>query len=387
MSRTDTWFASPQRSSVDEINAAVKSVAGDPFVTQLLQLVDGFLIVLNENRQIVAVNSGLAQFLDVDCLEPVVGMRPGEVLGCIHAEEGPGGCGTGPMCASCGAVIAIVATLDAGEPSEETCAVTLGRGDQRQEYCFRVRAARVNVEGKPYVLVFLKDDSVEQYRAALEQIFFHDVNNLIQGLVGYAHLLANRQDNPRARERVSYFADRLMDEIRIQSALSNATRGHFQPTLKEIRVPGLLNRLSESFAQHPRARGKSIILPPTIPQSCFIIRSDISIVLRILNNMVLNAMEATDLDGVVKLSVEEGKNRGVRISVWNQASIPEEVKGRIFQRYFSTKGGKGRGLGTYSMKLLGQDILGGKVGFTSSPSDGTTFWLEIPRGADPEVEA
>lgn len=38
----------------------------------------------------------------------------------------------------------------------------------------------------------------------------------------------------------------------------------------------------------------------------------------------------------------------------------------------------GRGWGTYSMKLLGEKILRGRVNFTSSEKNGTTFQLSIP---------
>jgi sensor histidine kinase regulating citrate/malate metabolism len=53
---------------------------------------------------------------------------------------------------------------------------------------------------------------------------------------------------------------------------------------------------------------------------------------------------------------------------------------RIFQRNYSTKSDSGRGLGTYSMKLFGETYLGGKVDFTSSESEGTTFHLRLPKG-------
>jgi sensor histidine kinase regulating citrate/malate metabolism len=49
----------------------------------------------------------------------------------------------------------------------------------------------------------------------------------------------------------------------------------------------------------------------------------------------------------------------------------------MFQRNFSTKDGMGRGLGTYSMKFLGEEILGGRVSFTSDPENGTTFSLRL----------
>ena len=45
---------------------------------------------------------------------------------------------------------------------------------------------------------------------------------------------------------------------------------------------------------------------------------------------------------------------------------------------FSTKANRGRGLGTYGMKLLGETVLGGVVGFTSNWTEGTHFFIELP---------
>ena len=57
--------------------------------------------------------------------------------------------------------------------------------------------------------------------------------------------------------------------------------------------------------------------------------------------------------------------------------IPPDDQLQIFQRSFSTKG-RGRGLGTYSIRLLGEAYLGGAVSFTSTQRTGTTFRIELP---------
>ena len=51
---------------------------------------------------------------------------------------------------------------------------------------------------------------------------------------------------------------------------------------------------------------------------------------------------------------------------------------RIFQRSVSTKAERGRGLGTYGMKLLGERYLGGEVSFVSTEEAGTTFSVRLP---------
>jgi sensor histidine kinase regulating citrate/malate metabolism len=49
---------------------------------------------------------------------------------------------------------------------------------------------------------------------------------------------------------------------------------------------------------------------------------------------------------------------------------------QVFMRSFSTKGVQ-RGLGTYSMKILGEQYLGGKVDFETNPKNGTTFYIDL----------
>ena len=68
----------------------------------------------------------------------------------------------------------------------------------------------------------------------------------------------------------------------------------------------------------------------------------------------------------------------VEFSVHNPGVIPAEVQQQVFKRSFSTKAAKGRGIGTYSVKLFAESYLGGTVGFESSPEVGTRFFVRLP---------
>ena len=95
--------------------------------------------------------------------------------------------------------------------------------------------------------------------------------------------------------------------------------------------------------------------------------------------MLTNAFEATETGGEVRLWFELDEE-WCGFCVWNEKCIPDEIRLRIFQRNFSTKQGTGRGLGTYSMKLFGEQFLKGKVDFETSPQKGTVFRLTLPLG-------
>jgi len=57
--------------------------------------------------------------------------------------------------------------------------------------------------------------------------------------------------------------------------------------------------------------------------------------------------------------------------------MSEAVRWQVFRRSFTTKG-KGRGLGTYSMKVLTERYLEGEIDFISEPDQGTTFYARYP---------
>jgi signal transduction histidine kinase len=71
-------------------------------------------------------------------------------------------------------------------------------------------------------------------------------------------------------------------------------------------------------------------------------------------------------------------DQAVEFWVHNPGVMPREVQLQVFHRSFSTKG-VGRGLGTYSIKLLTERYLKGTASFKSSPEEGTVFTVRYSR--------
>ncbi len=69
--------------------------------------------------------------LGIDDLAKALGLRPGEALQCIHADDEPSGCGTTKFCSTCGAAIAIVSSLKHNKSVERICALSSNRIFQR----------------------------------------------------------------------------------------------------------------------------------------------------------------------------------------------------------------------------------------------------------------
>lgn len=99
--------------------------------------------------------------------------------------------------------------------------------------------------------------------------------------------------------------------------------------------------------------------------------------IRVFNNLIKNAMQASDEDKLHKISIQilkEDTYYTVRISDTGKG-IAEEAKTKIFQPYFTTKSG-GTGLGLAIVKNIINEV-GGDIGFESKKGQGTTFVLKF----------
>ena len=183
------------------------------------------------------------------------------------------------------------------------------------------------------------------------------------------------EENSQTARKLHDASLRLYREVAIQSCLTKQEACSYTPIYYEIPIVRVLNELVSSFDHHPAAKNKKIILLKGAPE--LNIKTDISLLLRILCNMVTNALEATGENGEIRISATQ-KGKSVIFQVWNKTAIPENVKLRVFQRNFSTKNGAGRGIGTFSMKLFREKILRGEIDFSSSEEEGTTFSFSLP---------
>ena len=370
-----------RRADPGQLEREVRIASRSAIVTALLASVDSVLLVLNVERQIVALSSGAATIAGVT--EPR-GRRPGEALGCVNAQSSAG-CGASPACQTCGALGAILAARRNQRPTEAECLLrSVSEGGTAFE--FTVRAAPITMEDAEFTVVTLRDISAEKRREALEQVFFHDVLNTVMGLRGWTTRLSSPScDLQRAAERLDVLGGQLEREIRDHRDLVEAEKGTLAVASEPVKCSELLRELEGSFASHSAARDRRLAVE--VSPADLELKTDRSLVRRVLVNMVRNAFEAIAPGGAVHVrAAVESSGRaaaaeGVRFTVHNDGEIPADVQHRIFVRSFSTKGGRGRGLGTYGMKLLGERHLGGEVSFSSSAEAGTTFSIRLPRAA------
>jgi hypothetical protein len=375
-----TYFAPAERLTPTDLERLIQEITNSPIVDTILGLVGGWVCVVSHTRQIVAVNHALLEALGADQPMSLLGLRPGEVLECVHAHEHAGGCGTSRVCATCGAAIAMVAAQQTGQPQERECVLTYARGGVRRDQDFLVRCSPFPFLGENLLLVCLRDQSDEQRRIALERTFLHDISNLLMVLLPTAELLKDQQTPPRPEmlNSIHRAAILLTREVRIQRLLAQDHPEKARVDLEPCYPSQVLDELADLLRRHPAGRGQTLTRQPLGTDADIPFPTDQTLLLRVLTNMVVNAFEAGQAGDEVRLGATADVDT-IEFHVWNRGAIPDATVPRVFQRYFSTKPGGGRGLGTYTMKLLGEALLRGKVSFTTSPQAGTTFRLRLPR--------
>jgi signal transduction histidine kinase len=371
---TGTYFAPATRDESDELNRKAAEVQNISYLQHVIDAMPGIVAILNENRQIVAANSTmLAMFSSVAC--SVNSKRLGEAVGCIRAKEGPNGCGTAKHCATCGAVNAILESQSSEKKVTRECRISTDTSQGAASLDLRVTATPFLIGQDRFIFVAAEDISQAKRLAILQRIFFHDVLNTAGCIRGYLQFLA--EEIPQKQgvfDRLSRLGGTLVEAIQSQRDLVHAEAGDLQTQPEPLATRQVLEEIHLSYLNHTVADGRNIRLQCGWNGT---VVADRHLLHRVLGNMLKNALEATIEGGAV---VVDCHLRGdmVVFTVNNSEVMPEDVQLQIFQRSFTTKGQPGRGIGTYSIRLLGERYLGGKVGFTSQAPEGTTFWLAIP---------
>ncbi len=208
----------------------------------------------------------------------------------------------------------------------------------------------------------------------------HDLRQPLQSL-GLLHRVLSESITARKEMQVlrdmghslSIMADllnRLLD-------ISKLELGVITPEMTEFKVDELLQRVGGPAAVEARAKGLELRVVPCSA----VVRSDQTLLGRVLENLISNALRYTDR-GKILLGCRR-RNSSLRIEVWDSGpGIPEDQKRSIFEEYYQI-GNPGRdrslglGLGLAIVERTAQ-LLGHRLDMESIPGKGSMFAIEVP---------
>jgi len=373
MSQLQTFQVSSGRSSRKELIDDFHLISSNQVAVSILDKIPTLVLILNQKREIVFSNKAFQALLENGSIESILGMKPGDVLGCSLSQAGPDGCGTAKGCRTCGALKSVKIAID-GDTGSEECTIKAGPTSMMH---LKVTSEIIQFGDKDFILYSMQDISQEKKKALLERIFYHDILNSAHNINSMAELIS---DNEAIGNREEYLGlltkstNELIDEINTQRILSNGNNANYISNPVSINSFHFYKDLKSEFES--LADGGLIISLDKRSEN-FNFSADKVLLKRVVTNMMKNAIEAEQYRGKITIGMMSLNEKGAMLWVHNQLYMSEEVQSQIFNRSFSTKGSD-RGLGTYSMKILTERFMKGKISFTSSVNNGTTFIIEIP---------
>ncbi len=219
----------------------------------------------------------------------------------------------------------------------------------------------------------------DEYRRRLELMLgglSHAVKNPLSGITGPLALLKrlpNQEFNPEAAKYLSQMEE---SAGRIGNILRDVRSALFAGPLKSeaIGLDGVLGGIAANIrAAYPQL---SLILDPSGGME---IRGDPEAARTIFENVLMNAVEAMEGRGELRVAIVPTAAR-VEIEIRDRGpGIPPTDLGRVFDPFFSTKGmGRGIGLGLAIVRDLAVDMAW-EVAVSSTPGEGTAFRISAPR--------
>jgi len=217
-----------------------------------------------------------------------------------------------------------------------------------------------------------------EYQASIGKLargIAHELNSPLDGVLRYTHLALEQltEDSP-LREYLLHVKEGLDRMVRAVRAFLEFSR---QVTTPVSRVAHL-NKLIEDallLVQH-RAKFQQVNVVKDLDSSLpDVLDGGLQ---HAIVNLVKNAFDAMPHGGTLTITTRRGEAH-VDVDIEDTGSgIPEEIRSRIFEPFFSTKPiHQGSGLGLIIAKEV-VERSGGTIEFTSQVGAGTTFRIHVP---------
>lgn len=207
----------------------------------------------------------------------------------------------------------------------------------------------------------------------------HEIGTPMNVILGRAEQLMQRTDDEMMKKGLAVITAQVERITRLMNQLLTfARRGppNFRPVdLRDV-LKDCLDAVEERLSRH------RIQVVAEQDEELPHIHGDRDLMMQVLLNLVLNAVQAMPERGTLRVAATREGAQHIKLTVSDTGhGIPPDVLPKIFEPFVTTKErGKGTGLGLTVVLGIVQEH-GGSITVESTPGQGTTFTLLLPRVA------
>lgn len=227
-------------------------------------------------------------------------------------------------------------------------------------------------------MLLAKSERESAWREMAKQVAHEIKNPLTPMKLSIQHLQRAYQNNaPNKEELARKVSNTLIEQIDNLTRIANEFSTFAKMPVSEMERINLTDVLRASYNLYKE--NESATFSYEAPEHEIFVLADKNELLRVFNNLMLNAIQAIPENKPGKVSVtvkESATSVAVHISD-NGIGIKEEEAARLFTPNFTTKN-SGTGLGLAISKNIIEGF-GGKIYFRSEHGNGTTFTVELPK--------
>jgi signal transduction histidine kinase len=225
----------------------------------------------------------------------------------------------------------------------------------------------------------------------LTDMIVHDLQNPLAGIVAFLQILEGKPDGLSDSERQALRealarCNDLSQLILNVLQLSRAEEGKLELYMENVDLGQVARSATEAFSLVARQGDRRLVV--NADDGRIIVRTDQSLLRRVLYNLIRNALRHTPEGTEVEVRVASGPPPSIAVHD-NGPGIPPEVRARIFEPFAGAARGVGwgadSGLGLSFCKMAA-DALAMTLRLESGPGQGATFVLEPKRPEDQRGE-